>query len=76
MFMPFLVAIVDPTHPLQNHRSSTGMIGCLMMLGTMYYCCGNLWFDITEWRYLTLGVKYNGRFHGCVESSRVFRVEY
>ena len=29
--MPFLVAIADLTHPLQNNRSSIGMIDCLFL---------------------------------------------
>ena len=30
--MPFLVAIADLTHPLQNNRSSIGMIGCYQLV--------------------------------------------
>ena len=36
MFMPFLVAITDLTHPLQNNRSSIGMIGCYIRARTYY----------------------------------------
>ena len=32
MCMPFLVAIMDLTHPLQNNGSSIGMIGCFFVL--------------------------------------------
>ena len=28
IFLHFLVAIADPTHPISNNRSSIGMIGC------------------------------------------------
>ena len=31
LFMPFLVAIADLTHPLKNNRSSIGMIGCYLL---------------------------------------------
>ena len=34
--MPFLVAIADLTHPLQNNRSSIGMIGCYLLIEVRY----------------------------------------
>ena len=37
IFMLFLLAIADLTHPLYNNRSSIGMIGCLVMEGVERY---------------------------------------